>query len=160
MAATTELDLMYLFNQASHALNVEMTAALAVLGITPRDHCVLSKALEADRTQKEIAELAMLDKTTMVVTLDALERSGLAERAPCPGDRRARIIKVTPKGKQVAEASKAIIDDLYAAVLRSLPAGERAAFVTGLTHLVDERLASPPHVPNAPRRPRQHLDKN
>jgi DNA-binding MarR family transcriptional regulator len=154
MAASDAVDLMYLFNQASYSLNTEMSAALAVLGITPRDHCVLAKAVEADRTQKEIAELALLDKTTMVVTVDGLERAGLAERVASPDDRRARIIKVTPKGRKVVATSTAIIDDLYRGVLGSLPAAQRTAFVSALTQLVDQRLADPPHVPNPPRRRR------
>jgi DNA-binding MarR family transcriptional regulator len=152
--ASTAPDLMYLFNQASHSLNTEMTSALSVLGITPRDHCVLAKAVEADRTQKEIAELALLDKTTMVVTVDGLEDAGLVRRVPCPGDRRARIIEVTPKGRKVVEASTAIIDDLFRGVLAALPTARRTAFVDGLTELVDRRLADPPHVPQQPRRPR------
>jgi DNA-binding MarR family transcriptional regulator len=147
-------DLMYLFNQASHALTTEMTAALDVVGITARDHCVLAKAAEAERTQKEIAELALLDKTTMVVTVDALEAAGLVRRVPSPTDRRARIIEVTPKGRKVVEASTAIIDDLFRGVLAALPATQRGAFVDGLTRLVDTRLADPPHVPHPPRRPR------
>jgi DNA-binding MarR family transcriptional regulator len=153
MASSTP-DLMYLFNQASHALNMEMTAALEELGITARDHCVLAKAAEAERTQKEIAELALLDKTTMVVTVDALEEAGLVRRVPCPGDRRARIIEVTPAGRKVVQASTRIIDDLFRGVLAALPATPRAAFVDGLTRLVDSRLADPPHVPHPPRRRR------
>jgi DNA-binding MarR family transcriptional regulator len=145
---------MYLFNQASHALNTEMTSALGELGITARDHCVLAKAAEAQRTQKEIAELALIDKTTMVVTVDGLEAAGLVRRVPCPGDRRARLVEVTPKGRKVVEASTAIIDDLFRGVLAALPATRRTAFVDGLTELVDRRLADPPHVPHPPRRPR------
>ena len=41
-----------------------------------------------------------LDKTTMVVTVDELERAGLAERQASSTDRRARIIKVTPAGRR------------------------------------------------------------
>jgi MarR family len=62
------------------------------LGICPRSHCVLAKAMESERTQIRLAERCALDKTTMVVTGDELERSGLAERRPSPTDRRARII--------------------------------------------------------------------
>ncbi|MEK8105286.1 MarR family winged helix-turn-helix transcriptional regulator [Micromonospora sp. M12] len=41
-----------------------------------------------------------MDKTTMVVTLDQLERAGLAERRPVPTDRRARLVAVTPAGRR------------------------------------------------------------
>ncbi len=48
--------------------------------------------MESEQTQIRLAERCALDKTTMVVTGDELERSGLAERRPSPTDRRARII--------------------------------------------------------------------
>ena len=71
-----ETDLAFLLSQASHALATELTARLAELGITPRAHCVLSNALGGELTQSQVAERCALDKTTMVVTLDALERDG------------------------------------------------------------------------------------
>src|SRR6184192_1023646 len=80
-------DLMFLLSQASHVLQTEMTAALARLGISPRHYCVLKQGMAADYTQIRLAELCGLDKTTMVVTLDELERAGLAERRPSTTDR-------------------------------------------------------------------------
>src|SRR4051794_21441402 len=92
-------DLMFLLAQASHVLMTELTAALAELGITQRHYCVLCKALDGgELTQIRLAELCGMDKTTMVVTIDELERAGLAERRPSATDRRARIIAVTESG--------------------------------------------------------------
>src|SRR5437764_14652061 len=98
-------NLAWLLYRAHWALAAELTAALAPLGVSARGYRVLRAALSGERTQTELAEMVGLDKTTMVVTVDELERSGLAERHPAPEDRRARIIVVTPKGKgKVAEA--------------------------------------------------------
>src|SRR4051794_41970314 len=83
-------DLTFLLQQAAHVLTTELTAGLAELGIVPRGHCVLAKAVDAGLTQIQLAERCNLDKTTMVVTLDELERAGLAERHPSPTDRRGR----------------------------------------------------------------------
>src|SRR5262245_30344205 len=93
-------DLSFLLAQASHALATEMTAALAGLGIPPRAYCVLSTAMTGEFTQNQLAELCALDKTTMVVTIDALERAGLAERRVLGTDRRARVILVTEAGER------------------------------------------------------------
>ena len=100
--ATTErtADLIFLLSQAAHALTTELTAELEGLGITPRSHCVLTQALDGEQTQIQLAERCALDKTTMVVTIDELERAGLAERRPSPTDRRARIIAVTDAGRE------------------------------------------------------------
>ena len=69
-----------------------VNAAFAEIGVTPRDYCVLAHALEGQYTQIELAKIADLDKTTMLNTMDFLERSGWAQRSPSPVDRRARII--------------------------------------------------------------------
>ena len=98
MAATAP-DLGFLFNHAGHVVDSELTAKLAELGTTPREICVLGKAYGAELTQSRLGELAGLDKTTMVVTMDKLERAGLAERRPSATDRRARIVAVTPASR-------------------------------------------------------------
>ena len=154
--ATTERapDLVFLLSQAAHALQTEMTANLADLGVTPRMHCVLYNALAGEFTQIQLAEQCALDKTTMVVTMDALEKAGLAERRPSPTDRRARIIAVTADGAERVAQADAIITRLYASVLESLPVGARDAFVGGLQSLVSGRLADPPACEQPVRRRR------
>jgi MarR family transcriptional regulator, transcriptional regulator for hemolysin len=138
-------DLLFLLSQASHVLTTELTAGLAGLGISPRAYCVLSKALAGGLTQSELAERCALDKTTMVVTMDELERAGLAERRPSPADRRARLIAVTEAGGRAVAAGQRIVARIQDDVLGALPAGEREAFVEGLTRLVGGRLATPVH---------------
>ncbi len=154
--ATTErtADLIFLLSQAAHALTTELTAELEGLGITPRSHCVLTQAMDGDQTQIKLAERCALDKTTMVVTLDELERAGLAERRPSPSDRRARIIAVTDAGRDTVAEANEIVERIYAEVLGSLPPGERDAFVDGLSRLVTDRLATPPACDRPVRRRR------
>ena len=142
-AAEVTRDLMFLLSQASHVLLTELTAGLEELGISQRDYCVLSKAMVGDLSQIRLAELCGLDKTTMVVTMDDLEKAGLAQRRPSSSDRRARIIAVTEAGEQrVADAHK-VVDQIYADVLDALPSGEREAFLNGLVRLVNGRLSTP-----------------
>ena len=154
--ATTEraADLIFLLSQAAHALTTELTAELEGVGITPRSHCVLTHALEGDLTQIKLAERCALDKTTMVVTVDELEKAGLAERRPSPSDRRARIIAVTDAGRDKVAQADRIVERIYADVLDSLPADDRSAFVDGLSRLVGTRLAKPPACERPVRRPR------
>jgi DNA-binding MarR family transcriptional regulator len=99
--------------------------------------------MTGESSQIELAKLVGLDKTTMVVTLDDLERAGLAERRPSATDRRARIIAVTPEGERVVAAAKAVAERLHADVLASLPAGERDGFLDALRRLATDRLAEP-----------------
>jgi DNA-binding MarR family transcriptional regulator len=148
----------FLLQHTAHVLTTRMTAALAGIGMSPRAHCVLAHASQAERTQAQLAELSDLDKTTMVVTVDHLERAGLAERVPSSTDRRARIIKVTPQGEQVAAEGQAIVDRVHREVLDALPEEERAVFVSALNRLAAGHLAAPAESPDGgqtPRRPRQ-----
>ena len=149
-----EPDLSFLLDHTSHVLRTQMAAALAEIGLTPRMHCVLVHALGAERTQIQLAEIGGMDKTTMVVTVDALEKAGYAQRRPSSTDRRARIIAVTPTGAQVAARSQQIADGVHAAALDSQPAEERDVLVRALTRLSGGHLAAPVDAPGV-RRARQ-----
>ncbi|HEX4216613.1 MAG TPA: MarR family transcriptional regulator [Candidatus Dormibacteraeota bacterium] len=150
MATTTRAevrpDLFFLLSQASYALMTELTAALERLGISQRGYCVLSKARMGELTQIQLAELCALDKTTMVVTIDELERAGLAHRRLSTTDRRVRIISVTPDGATVLAEADRIVDRIYDEVLGSLPVNERDCFISSLDRLVAGRLATPVHT--------------
>ncbi|WP_333771394.1 MarR family winged helix-turn-helix transcriptional regulator [Streptomyces sp. IBSBF 2435] len=155
-AGTT--DVSYLLQHTAHVLTTQMTAALAEIGMSPRAHCVLAHAAQTERTQAQLAELSDLDKTTMVVTVDHLERAGLAERVPSATDRRARTIRVTAAGAEVVAAGQEIVDRVHGNVLGALPEPERSAFVAALNRLVAGHLAVPADSPEGvqgARRPRQ-----
>ncbi len=142
-AAPLNADFGWLLGQAKHVYATEVTAALEDIGISPRDYHVLSTALCGQQTQTELAQLIGLDKTTMVVTLDALERAGFAERRPSDTDRRARVIAVTPAGRRAVEKGEAVVARVQEEVLSVLPKGEREALLKALMNLVGQRLATP-----------------
>jgi MarR family transcriptional regulator for hemolysin len=137
------LDLSFLLNHAAHVLATRMTAAFAEIGITPREYCVLAHAMGGQYTQIELAKLSDLDKTTMLNTMDYLEREGYAERTPSPADRRARIITVTASGADLVAAGHEIADRVHREVLDALPEDQRLVFTGALTSLVGGLLAEP-----------------
>lgn len=153
--ARTQPDLSYLLDHTSHVLRTRMAAALDEIGLTPRMHCVLVHALEEERTQVQLAEIGDMDKTTMVVTVDALEKAGLAERRPSVRDRRARIIAVTDAGAAVAVESTRIVDRVHADALASLADTDRAVLLRVLGMLAEGDLAAPSESPRPARRARQ-----
>ena len=134
-------DLGWLLTRAAHVLHTELTSALEGLGLSPRARCVLSGAMSGEHTQIELARMIGLDKTTMVVTLDELERAGLAERRPSSKDRRARVVAVTKAGEEMVHRADELTERVQADVLAALPAKERDALVSGLRKLVSGRLA-------------------
>ncbi|MDN3359309.1 MarR family winged helix-turn-helix transcriptional regulator [Actinomadura sp. DC4] len=151
----TVADLSYLLSQASHVLTTQMAAAFTEIGITPREYCVLFHAQEAERTQIQLAKISDLDKTTMVVTVDDLEKAGLAERRPSSTDRRARIIAVTEAGRRAVAEGLRVADRVHRDVVDALPEDRREPFVAALTLLVEGHLSTPVESDHQVRRPRQ-----
>ncbi|WP_243059417.1 MarR family winged helix-turn-helix transcriptional regulator [Nocardioides sp. SR21] len=152
-ATPPPVDLSFLLNQASYALAAQMGAALDDVGLTVREYCVLWKADEEERSQTVIAELAGLDKTTMVVTLDALERTGYAERRVSSTDRRARVVAVTPEGRRLLHRAHGVAGEVVDRVLLDLDEIQRTVLVEALEALTRGVLATPSHT--APQRRRR-----
>ena len=149
-------NLAWLLYRAHWALASELAAGLEPLGVSARGFHVLKAALSGEHTQTELAEMVGLDKTTMVVTVDELERAGLAERRLSPHDRRARIVAVTAAGKRKVTEAEKVKERVQSDVLGELSAREREALMDALSKLVEGRLAeqvecTPPLRRRAPR---------
>jgi MarR family transcriptional regulator, transcriptional regulator for hemolysin len=136
-------NLSWLLTQAHYNLVSEIAVAFEPLGVSNRGYHVLATALSGEYTQKELAERIGLDKTTMVVTVDELEKAGLAERQPSSIDRRARVISVTKAGERKVREGQEIVERIQNDVLESLPTRERKLFLEALGTLVKDRLAEP-----------------
>jgi DNA-binding MarR family transcriptional regulator len=136
-------NLNWLLTQAHYALASELAAAFVPLGISPRGHAVLGAATTGSRTQKQLAEMVGLDKTTMVATLDELEKAGLARRVPSMTDRRAHTVEVTADGRRKITAANRIVARVQADVLASLGESLGGKLMDALGSLVRTRLAEP-----------------
>jgi MarR family transcriptional regulator, transcriptional regulator for hemolysin len=136
-------NLSWLLTQAHYNLVSEIAVAFEPLGVSNRGYHVLATALSGEYTQKELAERIGLDKTTMVVTVDELEKAGLAERQPSSIDRRARVISLTKAGERKVREGQEIVERIQNDVLESLPTRERKLFLEALGTLVKDRLAEP-----------------
>jgi DNA-binding MarR family transcriptional regulator len=62
----------------------------------------------------ELTQLAHVRKQTMTQAVQELERLGYAERRPDPGDRRARLVFLTPRGQAVRPVTMAAGDRVAA----------------------------------------------
>ena len=73
-------------------------------------------------TVSELAELAHVRKQTMAQAVDQLERGGYVERRPNPGDRRSRLVFLTPRGASVppvTHAAAARVEERWAKLTSS-----------------------------------------
>jgi DNA-binding MarR family transcriptional regulator len=59
--------------------------------------------------QRDLIAALGSDAAYITLILDELERRGLVERAPDPGDRRRKLVSITAAGAQAADEARAIL---------------------------------------------------
>lgn len=85
----------------SHALRAQFLRDLAEKNLSYSAAQVLFFAHQnQDITMGNIQKRLGLAGSTITGLVDTLDNKGLVERAPHPKDRRATVVRVTPKGKQ------------------------------------------------------------
>ncbi len=85
----------------------------------------------------ELAEWAQITKQSMGFLVDYLEKQGYVERVPDPADKRAKIIRLTERGKDVERAARAILRGIEADWGRRLGEGRLQQLRDTLRDLVD-----------------------
>ena len=117
----------FLMNWVARRSRERFASALeAEVGLHPREFGVLA-VVERDPgiTQQAIGEAAGVDPSTMVATLDSLERRGLAERRPHASDRRKRAVFLTEEGEKAARRAQRIGKQVGKETLGALSKDER-----------------------------------
>ena len=82
-------------------------------------------AEERALTQVELARRQRVEGPSVCRMVDRLERDGLVERRPHPGDRRATEVHLTAAGEEVAARGRAAVDALASEVFAPLDDDER-----------------------------------
>jgi MarR family transcriptional regulator for hemolysin len=110
-------------------------------------------------TQRRLAELTAVDTVALGRILDRLEARGWTERRPRPGDRRARSLAITPKGRALVPLIWKIVKESQLAALAGLSQNEISILVKALERVL-ANLKTKPSVVAVPtsgpdfRRPR------
>lgn len=94
------------------------------------------------RSQRELGEELHIDRTSMVVLTDDLERAGLVQRHPDPQDRRAYAVHITDLGRARLTELEVVMPQAVEQLLAPLTPDERAEFTRLLL-----RLAQAGHLP-------------
>ncbi|UZJ32884.1 MarR family winged helix-turn-helix transcriptional regulator [Streptomyces endophytica] len=129
-------DLAAMMVPLSRALMAAEQPALDAHGLTMWGYSVLLHLDETPiRTQAALAEAIRADKTRIIAVLDDLETRELIRRQPDPGDRRVRLLSLTPEGRRVRDATQAAIQENEEHLLARLPAADRTAFLRALQTL-------------------------
>jgi DNA-binding MarR family transcriptional regulator len=89
---------------------------------------VLWRLLDAPMTLKQLANETGSDAPATTVAVNDLEDRGLVERHPHPDNRRAKLVSITPAGRQLVEMTRRTVRD-------DAPEGFQHLSKTDLAHL-------------------------
>jgi MarR family transcriptional regulator for hemolysin len=141
-------DLGFLLAKAAQHWNELLAANFAAAGfadVRPAYGSVLLPLYEQDGLRMgELARRARLSKQTMTTLIPRLERDGLVERRPDPGDARAQLVFLTPRSRDFAPVVAETLHRLDGLARSRLGAERLAAAADALRELMEleEPLAS------------------
>src|SRR5262245_45783490 len=115
-----------LFFRLWRASHTQTAARLDTIGLTTPLFGLLNYLrVNEGAIQQQIGAAMGIDPSTMVALVDQLERAGLAKRRPHPKDRRAREVRLTPRGQRTLERARRLAEEVEGDVLRGLSPAER-----------------------------------
>jgi MarR family transcriptional regulator, 2-MHQ and catechol-resistance regulon repressor len=110
MSANTRVEapgLWIVLMRCHHALSKIAERSIEDTGLGLTDFVALEALLhKGPQTITEIQSRVLLASGSMTAAVDRLEKKGLLKRTAAPGgDRRVKVLKLTPTGKRIAEAA-------------------------------------------------------
>lgn len=84
-------------------------------------------------SQSALVQLTGSDKASMVRVVDALERAGIVERKPVPGDRRVHAVEMTDHGREVFDRAHLAAEPIAERLTAHLEPGEGERLLDLLT---------------------------
>ncbi len=93
--------------------------------------------------QVAVAQAAGLESPSLVRLLDQLCSAGFVCRSEAPGDRRAKALSLTPRGRELAEAIEAELVRLRRQVLHDIPPADLEAALRVVRAFEDAAQRSP-----------------
>ena len=130
----------FLLAKASQRINERLSDRFAASGfpeIRPSYGSVLVPLFQQDDSRMgELAERALLSKSSMTALVRDCERAGLVERRPDPRDRRAFRVRLTRRGRRFRSVAEQILADLDAEVIERLGPRRHRALMQALKGVV------------------------
>src|SRR6185503_6760357 len=109
MSANARVDapgLWLVLMRCHHALSKIAERSIEDTGLGLMDFAALEALLhKGPQTITEIQNRVQLASGSMTAAVDRLEEKGFIRRTSAPGDRRAKLLKLTPAGKRIVEAA-------------------------------------------------------
>lgn len=134
----------FLLRLAHRKSALSFSDALRPLGIEGKHFGVLHQLAHAGPlSQRQLIDRLLGDKSSMVRTVDDLEKRGLAVRRPAAGDRRAHAVELTDEGRRVCAAAEQTARTAAETLLADFGPRDRAQFEELLLRLIGDDLPDP-----------------
>lgn len=128
----------FLVNRLGRMFAAALQERIVPLGLTIGAFPVLLALWDRDgRSQREIAASLPMDETTLVRTLDRMQRDGLVERSRDAQDRRRVLVTLTDRGRALREPALAAADAVNAQALAGLSAGDAEIARRLMTRMIE-----------------------
>jgi DNA-binding MarR family transcriptional regulator len=115
-----------LFFEIGMVQRQRVAAALAELGLTfPQAHALRLLSADEPLPMSTLADLLVCDASNVTGIADRLEARGLVERRAANGDRRIRVLALTPEGAKLRSRVLEIMNEPPAAIAALSPADQR-----------------------------------
>jgi DNA-binding MarR family transcriptional regulator len=139
----------YLLVRIAEAIDRKFVEHLAPLGIRPRHlHVLRQLHAHGSMSQQALADMIRVDPGNLIDTLDELQADGLIRREVDPGDRRRRVLQVTPRGLRMLRQGVAASERADHEVLGSLSQRERASLRSAALRVYEHLRGSSRSAPH------------
>ncbi|MBP1843045.1 DNA-binding MarR family transcriptional regulator [Rhizobium petrolearium] len=128
----------YLASQLAKGFARSLQSRSMALGFSPGQFPVLLELWQEDGlTQKQLLDRLDVEQATLANTLSRMERDGLIQRAPHPGDRRAQIITLTQLGRDLEVQAVEAAAEADAALFSGFKRFERELMIEYMRMIVE-----------------------
>ena len=121
-----ESNIGYLLSDSGRLLRKTFDERVRSLGLTAvQARLLLSLVKFPDNNQVFYAERIEVEPITLTRIVDRMEEAGWVERMADPGDRRARLLHLTDKSREIVEPLRVIVDGLVEDMVQGLNVQEQ-----------------------------------
>lgn len=132
----------FLVHDVARLMRMNYDRRVKRLGLTRSQWWVITNLYRNDGlTQSELAETLDIERASLGRLLDRLEANGWVRREPCPGDRRAKRVRLANEVDPVMREMRAIAAELRRDAMSGLTPGEQEAFVDVLLAIKSNLVA-------------------
>ncbi len=132
----------YLIHEVARLMKRRFEEEARLHGLTLPQWRTLAQLAHDDRlSQVQLAALIDTDPMTVSGILDRLEKRGLIERVPDPGDSRVKLARLTPPAVELVASAKNVGRGLFEKALEGVSEADRIVLTRALTCMRENMTA-------------------